>query len=247
MISGKCHLCGLEKQLSFEHVPPEKCFNSKNAKIYYGYEAILKQNLGKGKYKISQKGTGGFTLCESCNNNTGSWYADDYKEFCYQGAYLLSSYPYKDIDRYPFKIYPLRVIKQIFVMFASANPATFLDEHSKLRQFCLNKEQKELNKIYKIWICFNEGIAHRSVGGAQVMSLDREGAIFYSDLAFWPFGILMTIDDDPLDEGMLQINSFSNYGYNECVKVNLNLRRLNSVTTMPGVYVKPAIADKFNN
>jgi len=73
--TGICHLCGQVKVLSFEHVPPEKAFNDKPAFLIPFEEAI---HLGpddepQSRPRKQQRGMGGFTLCESCNSNTGSW------------------------------------------------------------------------------------------------------------------------------------------------------------------------------
>lgn len=56
--TGICHICLEEKKLSFEHFPPESCLNDGKVKI---------------ANKISQRGIGDYTLCDSCNNNTGRW------------------------------------------------------------------------------------------------------------------------------------------------------------------------------
>lgn len=65
-INGVCHICLKESKLSFEHIPPRSCFNDGKAKI---------------GQKISQRGIGDYTLCESCNNKTGAWYVKDYELF----------------------------------------------------------------------------------------------------------------------------------------------------------------------
>ena len=63
MKKGICHICLEEKPLTFEHYPPSKSFN--NGRVLIGD-------------KISQKGIGGYTLCEKCNNLTGGWYNNDF-------------------------------------------------------------------------------------------------------------------------------------------------------------------------
>lgn len=64
------------KKLSFEHFPPESCFNDGKVKI---------------ANKISQRGIGDYTLCDSCNNNTGKWYVKDYKKLVDAVAAILKS------------------------------------------------------------------------------------------------------------------------------------------------------------
>ncbi len=68
---GTCHLCGSYGELSFEHLPPKKAFNNCSVKHYNYFMGITQGNYNN---QISQKGLGGYTLCKSCNGNTGSWY-----------------------------------------------------------------------------------------------------------------------------------------------------------------------------
>ncbi len=79
-IQGTCHICGQNKKLTFEHIPPHKAFNNLSAKVYNGGELLKKYKGEPYKYQNMQKGKGGYTLCEECNNNTGSWYVEEYIE-----------------------------------------------------------------------------------------------------------------------------------------------------------------------
>lgn len=49
-IVGKCKLCGLEKELTFEHVPPKGAFNDTPSKRYSQAEII--QRLNETEWKI---------------------------------------------------------------------------------------------------------------------------------------------------------------------------------------------------
>jgi hypothetical protein len=72
-------------------------------------------NLRKGK-KL-QRGLGDFTLCEKCNNDTGSWYGASYVNWALQGMVLNQKSKGSGSLYFPFYIYPLRVIKQLITMF----------------------------------------------------------------------------------------------------------------------------------
>src|SRR5690606_23954765 len=87
--NGVCHICGEEGPLSFEHVPPKAAFNDQPV---IGERLIRILNQGPGvKFHgpISQKGHGRFTLCDRCNNVTGSWYGTSFASWCYQGMEIL--------------------------------------------------------------------------------------------------------------------------------------------------------------
>ena len=75
MQHGKCALCGAVGDLTFEHVPPQKAFNNLRTISLSWDEAMLLGPEAPVKGKIKQGGVGGYTLCSSCNNDTGAWYA----------------------------------------------------------------------------------------------------------------------------------------------------------------------------
>ena len=90
---GKCALCDKECELTFEHIPPRVAFNSTPAKPISEKE-LFDNKLDNGEervpwdieglhYQNQQKGMGMFSLCEDCNNNTGSWYGDSYVTFAH--------------------------------------------------------------------------------------------------------------------------------------------------------------------
>src|SRR4051812_30257519 len=87
MVPGVCHLCGLYKELSYEHVPNEAAFNDRKvllASVDEYWNRGVAQGL-KVRGKQLQRGFGAHTLCEKCNNTTGRWYGPHFVEFCRQG------------------------------------------------------------------------------------------------------------------------------------------------------------------
>ena len=72
---GICHICGKEGELTFEHIPPRNALNNQATKMYSGDNLIKRMQGEKAKYENQQAGAGRYSLCASCNNNTGQWYA----------------------------------------------------------------------------------------------------------------------------------------------------------------------------
>ena len=114
--TGRCWLCGIEGKLSFEPIPPEKAFNGQ--RIFDDSVANILKNRN---IRISQRGAGGYTLCERCNNSTGSWYGGVFVKFCKRAIDVLYQVDGSPTLCYEYKTYPLRVLKQIVTMFFSAN------------------------------------------------------------------------------------------------------------------------------
>jgi hypothetical protein len=152
---GKCALCGNECELTFEHIPPRAAFNSTPAKPVTG-EGLLDDDRMPWDttglpYKNQQQGMGRYTLCQTCNNNTGSWYGEDYRVVARVIHSILSEPMDPKYQAFCIRdIYPLRFIKQVLSMFCSIN--NFEDDRiDTLRKFVIDKEVVGLDKSkYKI-------------------------------------------------------------------------------------------------
>jgi hypothetical protein len=59
------------------------------------------------------KRRGPYTLCERCNNQTGSWHGPKYADWAYQGMQIVGATKGAPTLIYNFRIFPLRVIKQV--------------------------------------------------------------------------------------------------------------------------------------
>jgi hypothetical protein len=209
--NGKCHICGSTGNLSFEHVPPESAFNDK--------PVILKPFEG-GKGKIQQRGMGAYTLCELCNNNTGSWYGANFVKFCHMGMEILQKSKGNPKLIYLYQLYPLRIIKQIITMMFSANSEIFADKHSDLVRFVLDKERKYLSPRYRFWLYYNNVGEPRFSGIMARANFNNGSSIIFSEITYPPFGYVMTLENsekrnDPPDDRLIEISDFVRYGYNE--------------------------------
>ena len=166
---GTCHLCGSYGKLSFEHLPPKKAFNNCRVEHYNYFMGITQGNYNN---QISQKGLGGYTLCERCNNNTGSWYGGAFIEWARQSMNILEYTENQPSLYYRFRIFPVRVIKQIACMMFSVNTDEFRCYHQDLVKFVLNKEEYNLKPNIKFFAFYNaEGF--RMSGGM----VDRKSVV----------------------------------------------------------------------
>lgn len=220
---GKCALCRKEEELTFEHIPPRAAFNSSPAKPVSGDEILGRDtvpwDLDGLHYYNQQKGMGKYSLCKSCNNNTGAWYAQDYIKFAQLIDHYFKLNNVEEHDTIIVKnIHPLRLIKQIISMFCSIN--TFEDERiNPLREFVLNKNMKDLDKSkYRICCYFTKShlikyapltvIIEKCEGGFQYTTL--------SEITAYPLGFILYFN--PKESSNFQgidITNFSNYDYDD--------------------------------
>jgi len=235
---GTCHICLKKGKLSFEHVPPRSAFNDRP--LVLKKVDWLRQGgpeIAPGR-RIQQRGAGGYTLCERCNNQTGIWYGAAYAEWAEQGL--------EAIDRsggwpgiyYRFNIYPLRVLKQIVCMFFSANRPGFARRYPDLVDFVLSKDRRYIQPDVRIYaLCTKSRLMRQT--GQQLFGILRKGVYPLSEITFPPFGYVMFLGCKTHDPRLYDISFFGEYAYREQRTVPLPLPILPVVTPYPGDYRTP--------
>lgn len=226
---GRCALCGKECKLSFEHIPPESAFNSTPVKPVTG-ETML-QNRDRVPWDITglpfqncQKGMGLDSLCENCNNNTGSWYGSAYSMFAKSVAYLTENYlnpNYKSVEIK--NLYPLRIIKQVISMFCSINPNANIDD---LRQFVLDKEATGIDKKrYKLCMYFTRSNIKRFNEINAIMNIKEKSLSIISEITAYPLGFLLYFD--PIENQKFKgvdITVFTDSKYNDVCNIKMPIQ-----------------------
>jgi len=223
-VQGKCCLCGHEGLISFEHVPPQAAFNKSNVLRYRGLE-YLKANQDSLPWEvhgvrgeIQQGGAGEYTLCERCNNTTGSWYADSYVHFVecamqsIENPIVFRNEGREYVDVLFCDVHPLQVIKQILTMFASVIGPAFSEANPELSRFVLDKEQTGLDSRYIGIYCYAwQGTIQRRTGVTASMSM-AGGSVRHRILAEFstiPFGFVLEFKPKG-GSGLWDITDFAN-------------------------------------
>ena len=236
-ILGTCHLCGDYKKLSFEHVPPRSAFNDRpivqaTKEFLFKKEKDLDNIFGK----TSQKGAGGYTLCEQCNNSTGAWYGSAFVEWTYQLGSVLLMAKGEPTLYYLYRIFPLRVIKQIVCMFFSTNGAQFRESHEDLVRFVLNKESRFIDPHIRIYCFFNPSDRSRQSGVAGILNIHTHTTKLMSEIVFPPMGYVMSFNEIKPDVRLFDITFFAKYCFNDWKELGLRLPSLPIYTHFPGDY-----------
>ena len=227
-VYGNCKLCGEYKELSFEHVPPQRAFNSSTVKIFDSDEILklmagvdnrMPWDFGGLKGSLKQGGSGDYYLCRKCNNDTGSWYMKEYVDFTHK-LYNVLAQCKNFSNRTPLtftlhNIYPLRIFKAIMVMFCDLNNNCFNNED--ISSFLLNKESKEFDsKKYSLLIYLTCGTCHRKIPLTAALR-NNIGITLHSEISQFPIGELLLIDKpNNFNPGGYDISGFLKYDYNVC-------------------------------
>jgi hypothetical protein len=234
---GICHLCGTHTKLSYEHIPPRAAFNDQPV-VRAGIDELIKKesSLDKLAGKTYQRGIGGYTLCEKCNSLMGAWYGPAFIDWTYQLARVLILARGEPSLYYLYKIFPLRVIKQIVCMFFSLNGEQFRNAQPNLARFVLNKDMKYLDPHIRIYCFYNRTHRLRHSGGSGLLNVINGSFYIISEIALFPMGYVMDLNNHKPDMRLFHITFFSEYGYNDWKEIGLRLPLLPIYTYFPGDY-----------
>src|SRR5690606_32841110 len=151
---GTCRLCGRNGKLSYEHVPPKSAFNDSIAVVRKIDQYLAEERGERTRGDLQRRGAGGYTLCEKCNNCTGSWYGDEYVSWARSIAPRVFDYKgeLRQVTLSMFCVRPLRFLKQCITCLFSVNPEEFGTRHPYLRQFVLNRDLRGLPPQYDVYL-----------------------------------------------------------------------------------------------
>lgn len=229
---GICALCRNQvDDLTFEHIPPRAAFNAAPAKPVTG-ESIFDNGrmpweIAGLPYKNQQQGMGKYSLCQACNNNTGSWYGDEYR-FIVRIIHSILSEP---IDsRYQAfgirGVHPLRFIKQVLSMFCSIN--NFEDGRiDVIRKFVSDKDAVGLDKSkYKVCMYLTKSnlIKYNPLSVVLVMNETKCESIALTEITAYPLGFIIYFDPtDTFHYEGFDITHFSDCHYDDIANIEIPL------------------------
>ncbi len=224
---ARCAICGQNRKLSAEHVPPKSAYNDSPLLRYH---MIVYPHHDR-KYIKGTTSTGALvkkTICKKCNNNTGGWYGSAYAEFAKQMAHYADRCPSREVIVHPnsakiyttlHNIYPARVIKQALCMFCATCGTRLADEYPnmypEIRERILDKNSRGQISGLKLWLYI------RSVYGGKLTGLGRLANKYlsmysgnYSEVSCWPVGWMMTLDGKEMPK-LCEVTRWLGYDYND--------------------------------
>lgn len=239
-VYGTCHICSAEGKLSFEHVPPRKAYNDHGV-VWTTLDRWVERQApdwqGQEGRK-QQKGSGGYTLCERCNNSTGDWYAREYIAWAKAGIDLASQLPVGQISEMVLRqSRPCNFLKQVVAMLLSVNPPPFADLHPELVQFVKSRRSYGiLSPKYDFFLTVVSGCNARFNAVSSIGDFFTGKWQLLSEVAYAPFSVVMTINtgNEPLEREVGRISHFSHFRYDEVRDVRLRVGRGHITTPYSG-------------
>lgn len=240
MKNGVCCICGTVGPLSWEHLPPKAAYNDQRV-----FEADMPKLIAAGvrfmdsiEGKEVQKGAGTYSLCERCNNTTGSWYGPAYVSWAKQAALLVERSRGTLSMAYPYHLFPLRIVKQVVTMFFSVCGPSLQAQHPDLVRLVLNKEHRRVPdglRFFAYLLHPTETTAFRQSGVTGLWQFEKVlKSTLFAELAFAPFGFIMTIDGSVPAGNLCEITGFAEESYKLWTTLFLRLPVHPVVSWLPG-------------
>lgn len=232
--TGKCRICSKYGKLTFEHVPPQSAFNSNPVFFQKSVHLHDKKSYLYGKRIRSNQGAGGYYLCKSCNNLTGSYYGDSYKKFTYIGMMALTNRIWASkIITFEYGIQPLNILKQILAMFMAIDTSDQLLNLEGLANFILDKDSKDLPVGLRIFMYHT--VTKRVRNGWGIARTEK-GYHHLGEITFPPFGVVYALNSEPTRNDFYEITNFKDFKFNQTVQTRLSIPFLTPKTYIPGLY-----------
>lgn len=236
-MTGKCLLCGKLRDLTYEHIPPKSAFNQKGIKVQLSEHLLDIESPLFGKHKKAPKGFGGYTLCSSCNNSTGEWYAKDFSDFAQQGMKIIKEAKPQYWIEGNYKVKPLNVLKQMLTMFMSADKGGYLQSQRDLVDFILNKKSQDLPDRFNVYLYSNISPYYRMLGWCFVQDFKISTVTNrWSEINFKPFGYFLTENSPSAHIDQVNISHFKGFAYDEEAEIVLKLPYLRVSSPNIGIY-----------
>ena len=213
---GRCRLCGKEKDLTFEHVPPKSIFNNAQLRRYDGVEILDNPKDFENKKLRSTKfnrGSGGYYLCKDCNSFLGSEYNSSYSYIANCIACEINKNSTSHTTGIEFLSINLkwgRFFRQVMSMFVDISDDCSDDE--LLRNYILDSNSTDFDRekyallLYAVDDCKTQN--KKIIGNAEIETLK----IKFAEITAFPLGFLLLIDDELNIQEKMGSANFSSIG-----------------------------------
>jgi hypothetical protein len=252
--TGVCSLCLHYGKLTFEHVPPRRAFNSGSAVAHTLYGLASGSKHGKPPPLLNRPaGLGQRSLCERCNNITGSYYGDAFADWTIQCLRYAERIKASSEIVLSFRLQPLNVLKQIATMIIAVSGSKANGEWlDVLRAFVLSPQLMALptgvvvaaylNPVDPLRVKVPLLTQNRLSGSCAVLDVQIGASVFVlGEVAFPPMGYVAYHAGDGArvsnDFGSLcDLRGFSNYRYGREASIFIQMPARFPFGPVPGYY-----------
>lgn len=228
-----CRICGRKPATTKEHLPSQGAGNTGTTDVLF-IDGNLNEVIRRVQ-EIFEKGFYREVLCGDCNSKYGSFYNTAYTDFVNQ---IQSATGIKDPENRTLisleNVYPVRILKQIFLMYLCIQPRDVLPGWESIRNFVRRKDTKlpsDAPKTYLYKNVSNNGRILPWMGLSEVYR--RSQPIFISEISYPPVGIVFCDQEDDRFVSMESISEWGAYGFKDRCNLVVRLPELQVSTDHP--------------
>ena len=225
---GPCRICGETRMLTEEHIPPRGAFNKERGRTVEVGALLSREELEMpDEGEVFQGGISGFTLCDDCNNLTGTCWGREYQEWARRAAWLMRSQPQlpPEVDETPgyarfpsvtFKeVFPGRLVRQVLSMMLSISGSAELGRRfSDVRELVLGGSARPLPEPLRLYFLLYGSSTARICGGEQGQawwSVSERVLRRILSVDFCPLAFVLLIEGPKIPALGVDISSFTTW------------------------------------
>lgn len=196
--TGRCHICGKDRRLSFEHIPPRSMGNDHSIKSYRGVDIIEKTggfdtSTKEGvRYAKMRRGAGFRTLCKECNSYLGANYVREFagciKELKARFIQDPPSSNAKSIHLEGGRINVLAFFKHVISNFCATTPCGSMAD---CRTFLLDKESNDFPDRYRLYMYAIPDPNSLMITTGWMTLFSMKGVYTLAHIAMFPVGFTL--------------------------------------------------------
>lgn len=203
--SRRCHVCGREGPLSFEHIPPKSMGNNHGIRAYSGVDIIESagafdaSSLDGVRFTKKNRGSGMSTLCCDCNSYFGTHYVKEYTSLVKElGALFLHHPPVegsRSVHLEGGNVNLLAFFKHVISNFCATTPfGSMLD----CKEFLLDRESNDFPSRYRLCMFAVPDPDSIMVQTGWMIPWMKQGIYMLAHVALYPAGFTL-VDEDASD------------------------------------------------
>ncbi|MBA3807038.1 MAG: hypothetical protein H0X28_01390 [Solirubrobacterales bacterium] len=222
----RCRLCGEQRPLTFEHIPPRSAHNRAPAAIQ-GIETWLARdsdpNAVARRPQVQQRGSGAYSLCGPCNNLAGRLYVPEFRHWIEMGTTVLFgpddlAARFRDERETAYATVklkqrrPARFVKQIATMLLAMSPPGLGDNFPELRAYAADPNAVGFPDRLRLYLALYAGPHVRyAAGAATVRNFLTTGTEIHHvyELAYPPFSYILSLEEQT---PVIETGNASNFG-----------------------------------
>lgn len=240
---GQCAICGQNRKLTKEHIPPQSAYINDEVLLMYVDKYAIESGEIRWKGKKRKGGLIRKVLCEECNTKTGGWYGTAYVDFTKQIAPHADSNHVGSIVTKSLQIYPARVAKQALSMFCSTCGPAFADTYPEVRKRILDKYSRGKLGRFRLWLYIRSTKGGIVTGKTAFLDVVTSHINVISEVSFWPAGWILTFEGDKVPNS-LEVTHWLDYTFDQELNMLVSLPCNWKVTMYPMDFRSPNQIEK---